>query len=163
MRLTPLDVRKQEFGRQMRGYDQDEVRGFLDAVADEYEAATRENKELQGLLSEMKQKLQEFQQMESNLKDAAVNATKAARDAEDRSSREADMLLQGARLESEQIIADSRRKHQQILDDIARLEGQRRSFILSMKTILRNQVDLLELLENDPLDSIREQNNSTDE
>ncbi|HEX03793.1 MAG TPA: DivIVA domain-containing protein, partial [Bacteroidetes bacterium] len=71
MRLTPLDVRKQEFGRQMRGYDQDEVRGFLDAVADEYEAATRENKELQGLLSEMKQKLQEFQQMESNLKDTA--------------------------------------------------------------------------------------------
>ncbi len=157
MKLTPLDIRKQEFGRQMRGFDQDEVRSFLESVADDYEAVLNQNQELSGKLESILQKLEHYQKMESNLQDAAVNATKAARDVEDRSSREADLVVQEARLEAEQIIADSRKKRDNILDDIARLEGQRRSFILTLKHVLRNQVDLLEIIENDPMNGSTEE------
>ena len=37
MRITPLDVRKQEFRKAMRGLDGDEVYAFLSTVADEYD------------------------------------------------------------------------------------------------------------------------------
>jgi cell division initiation protein len=160
MKLTPLEVRKQEFGRQMRGYDQDEVNSFLESVAGEYEAAINQTQDLTRKLDAMQNKLQNYQEMEGSLQDAAVNATKAAKDVENRSGREADLLVQEARLEAEQIIADSRKKRDSILDDIARLEGQRRSFILTLKHILRNQVDLLEVIEHDPMDKIMQNKKS---
>ena len=32
MKLTPLDIRKKDFGRSLRGYDPEEVEAFLDMV-----------------------------------------------------------------------------------------------------------------------------------
>ncbi|MBS1262195.1 MAG: Septum site-determining protein DivIVA [Calditrichaeota bacterium] len=156
MKLTPLDVRKQEFGRHMRGYDIDEVSSFLEAVADEYEAALSEKNSLKKQVDGLERKLREYQQVEANLQDAAMNAQRAAKEAEVESSKHSKLLVQEARLEAEQVIAESRRKRQILLDDIARLEGQRRAFILKMKQILRGQVELLELLEEETLsDSLK--------
>ena len=46
MRITPLDVRKQEFRKAVRGLDADEVQAFLATVADEYEFVLTDNKKL---------------------------------------------------------------------------------------------------------------------
>ena len=37
MRITPIDIRKQEFRRAMRGYDIDEVDTFMAMVSEEME------------------------------------------------------------------------------------------------------------------------------
>lgn len=63
------------------------------------------------------------------------------------SGKEAELIIQRAQLEADQILHNSRKKHQNLLDDISRLEGQRRSFILKMKQILRGQVELLDIIE----------------
>ena len=47
MPFTPLDIHNKEFGRRLRGYDEDEVNEFLDQVIKDYEALIRENKEMQ--------------------------------------------------------------------------------------------------------------------
>ena len=46
MRITPLDVRKQDFRKAVRGFDCDEVRAFLTTLADEYEAVLVDNKQI---------------------------------------------------------------------------------------------------------------------
>ena len=46
MRITPLDVRKQEFRKAVRGFDCDEVRAFLTTLADEYETVLVDNKQI---------------------------------------------------------------------------------------------------------------------
>ena len=47
-RLTPLDVRRTEFGTAMRGYDKASVDAFRERVADELEDLTRRNQEMEG-------------------------------------------------------------------------------------------------------------------
>ncbi|MFH0881512.1 MAG: DivIVA domain-containing protein [bacterium] len=152
MNLTPLDIRKQDFSRQMRGYDVDEVRSFLDLIAEQFEALRSERDELIKHAEFHESKLKEYQQMEGNLQDAMMNAQKAGRSAEEESSKKSELLVQNARLEADRIIYEARRKHQQLLDDVHRLEGQRRSFILKMKQILRGQVELLDILEQEALE-----------
>ena len=44
--LTPLDVRRYEFGRALRGYDPERVDQFREQVASELERLTRINQEL---------------------------------------------------------------------------------------------------------------------
>lgn len=152
MNLTPLDIRKQDFGRQMRGFDVDEVRSFLDLIAEQFEALRAERDELAKRAEFHEAKLKEYQQMENTLQDAMMNAQKAGRSAEEESSKRSELLVQNARLEADRIVLEARRKHQQLLDDVHRLEGQRRSFILKMKQILRGQVELLDILEQEALD-----------
>ena len=37
MKLSPLDIKKQEFGKKFKGFSPDEVNSFLDMIADEME------------------------------------------------------------------------------------------------------------------------------
>ncbi len=156
MNLTPLDIRKQDFGRQMRGFDVEEVRSFLDLIAEQFEAIRAERDELAKRAEFHEAKLKEYQKMEATLQDAMMNAQKAGRNAEQESSKRSELLEQNARLEADRIIHDARRKHQKLLDDVHRLEGQRRSFILKMKQILRGQVELLDILEQEALEDSEE-------
>ena len=43
MRITPLDIRRQNFRKTMRGYDADEVEAFLEMIPDEEKLPGEEN------------------------------------------------------------------------------------------------------------------------
>lgn len=43
MRLTPIQIRKQEFAKKMRGFDPEEVEAFLTTVASDFEELLKEN------------------------------------------------------------------------------------------------------------------------
>ena len=68
MRITPLDVRKQEFRRSVRGFDCDEVRAFMSTLADEYEIVLVDNKQLREKLIAQDEKITEYQTMERTLR-----------------------------------------------------------------------------------------------
>jgi len=42
MKVSPLNIKKQEFTRAMRGYDKEEVEAYLDKLADEFELLLKE-------------------------------------------------------------------------------------------------------------------------
>ena len=154
MRITPLDIRKQEFSKKMRGFDTDEVRSFLEMVAGEYERALAQLQKLNKRLEVLESKISEYREMESTLQEAMMNAQKAGRSAEEESAKRSELIIQQAQLQADKIVHEARKKHQRLLDDIHRLEGQRRSFLLKMKQILKGQVELLEILENETPETV---------
>jgi cell division initiation protein len=59
MKLTPLDIRKQEFKRIMRGYDPVEVVTFLEMVASDLEEALKLQKESRERIIELETQLKD--------------------------------------------------------------------------------------------------------
>jgi len=59
LRITPLDIRKQEFKRAVRGFDRDEVSMFLEMVAEEFESLLRENSRLNEETVKLRTQLQD--------------------------------------------------------------------------------------------------------
>ena len=51
MKLTPLDIQRQEFRQRFRGLDPDEVRAFLSLVAEEMEQLRSENEKLTSMMA----------------------------------------------------------------------------------------------------------------
>ena len=94
MRITPLDVRKQEFKRGMRGFDCDEVRAFLTTLADEYEAVLVDNKQLRERVLEQDEKLAEYRNLEQTLRDTLMTAERVSQEARDNARKEGELLLQ---------------------------------------------------------------------
>src|SRR5262245_42709531 len=66
MRITPLDIIQKQFTPSRRGYDSDEVRGFLDAVRESLEELLKENQRLKDLIAQRDREIAELRDNESD-------------------------------------------------------------------------------------------------
>jgi cell division initiation protein len=57
LRISPLDVRSQEFKKGLRGYDPEEVKAFLDAIADTMEDLLKEKETAESELVALRKKV----------------------------------------------------------------------------------------------------------
>ena len=78
--LTPLDVRKQEFRRSLRGYEPVGVEDFRGRVADELERILREKSVLEERLSALGEQLQAYRERERAMNEALVEHGLLAQD-----------------------------------------------------------------------------------
>lgn len=106
MKITALDIHQKEFGHGMRGYREDEVDDFLDQIAAEFDAMTRE-------VAALTKRVQDAEAKAIGL-DAERNAINSALLIAQRS---ADELMDKARGEVAQIIADAEAKGSQIVHE----------------------------------------------
>jgi cell division initiation protein len=149
MRITPLDVRKQEFRRGMRGLDPDEVYAFLATVADEYEAALNDNKALRERLLELDDKVQEYRAIERTLRDTLVTAERVTVESKDNARREATLIIKEAQLQAERALRDISSEAVRLRQEVQRLRSQRDAYIAKMRVVAESHVKFLESAERD--------------
>jgi cell division initiation protein len=147
LNITPLDIRKQEFGRKMRGYDPEEVQGFLDRVASALEEANASIATLEERMKEAESRLGHYRLIEQNLQDAAVTVQKSLDETRRLAEKEAELIVREAhsRAEKEAEALQSRIQHLQ--SDIGTLEMQRTNFLVRLRAVVRSQSDLIEAME----------------
>lgn len=151
MRLTPLDIKKQEFKRLMRGYDPEEVHTFLEMVAEEFEILQREKNRLEDEALKLRTQLHDYQEVERTLKQTLMNAQESVQLSRDNSKREADLLLREAELQAEKILEDARHKLAQLKNDLLIVRAQKDSFARRLRHLLESQLELIGVLELDDL------------
>ncbi len=149
MRLTPLDIRKQEFRKAMRGLDADEVYAFLSTVADEYEAVLNDNKALRERVLELDDKVQEYRNMEKTLRDTLLTAERVTVEAKDNARREADLIVKEAELEAESGVRHIKNTAVRLRQEILSLRQQRDAYIGRMRMIVESHLQFLKTAEND--------------
>jgi cell division initiation protein len=149
MRLTPLDIRKQEFKKAMRGLDPEEVYAFLSTIADEYEAVLNDNKALRERLVELDDKVQEYRSMEKTLRDTLLTAERATSDAKDNARREAELIIKQAEIDAEKTVRDIKDNAAKLRQEVQSLKRQRDSYLARMKMLAESQIKFLETAEDD--------------
>ncbi|MCD6246000.1 DivIVA domain-containing protein [candidate division WOR-3 bacterium] len=144
MKLTPLDIKKQEFKKVFRGYDPNEVNNFLSMVAEEMEALARENAELMERLSTQEIKLDEYKNLEKSLQDTLIMAQKTTEEVRKNATRESDLLVKKSKVEAQKILQEAKSEKERIETEISRLRRQREMFIVQYRSVLQAQLDQLE-------------------
>ena len=145
--LSPIEIKKQEFGRAVRGYDTSEVRNFLETVAGEMEGLIELARVQANDIERLKVELTTFQRMEQNMKEALVNAQETLREAREGSQREADLRKREVEMQAEQILHEASKRRSAILREVDVLISRRDSFVRKLRNLLRSEVELLDLLE----------------
>ena len=129
MPIRPIDVRRKEFKNSFRGYDANQVDDFLDAVADEFERAHTENTRMREEVTSLRDRLQQFEELEGSIRAALVHAEQAANDLRRSASREAEDLRLSAQREAELTIREAKsRSHQMLAESSSRVERIQESF-----------------------------------
>jgi len=151
LRLSPLDVKKQEFKKAMRGYDPLEVDAFLEMVADEFESMNRERKQLSDEVMKLKIQLQDYQDVESTLRETLVTAQESVNESKENSRREADMMIREAELKAEKLLEDTKLRLAKMKNELILVKAQKDSFARRLRHLLESQLDIISVLEMDDL------------
>src|SRR5438093_7533636 len=105
MRISPLDIRQQQFTvKWLRGFDIHEVDAFLDDIAEDYEAVLKENAQLKEQVGTFEERSRGLAERERALQDTLVTTHRLGDEMKATARREADILMREAELRSEKII-----------------------------------------------------------
>ena len=158
MPIRPIDVRRKEFKNGFRGYDANQVDDFLDAVADEFERSYNENQRMKEEVTSLRDRLQQFEDLEGSIRAALVHAEQAAddlrrsasRESEDTrqsAAREADLTVREAKNRSHQMLADSSARVERVQESYEALKDAKREFANDFRQLLRTHMDVMESME----------------
>jgi DivIVA domain-containing protein len=138
--LTPLDVRRYEFGRVLRGYDPERVDQFREQVAGELERLTRVNQELEQKARSFHDQLKAFRERDKALNDALVSAQQLRSEMKDQSERESNLILREAQAQAESIVANAQSDIRRAEEELASIDRFRRNYLTQLRVFVERQL-----------------------
>ncbi len=142
--INPLDIRKHEFTRAWRGYDRDEVRALLDALAREFEEAAKRNASLAERLKTAEEQIERYRLTEKTLQDAAVTLQSAMDEKRRTAELEAARVVEEARARAAAEEAEGRARLSALRAELQALEDEKARFVARVRNLLRSQLDALD-------------------
>ncbi|MEO7216823.1 MAG: DivIVA domain-containing protein [Gemmatimonadaceae bacterium] len=134
--LTPLDVRRYDFGHAFRGYEPARVDQFRDQVADELERLGRVNQDLDQKARSFHEQLRAFRERDRALNDALVAAQQIRQETKEQAEREAMLIVREAQGEGERLLEEVRSEVRRVQAELEALERSRRSYLSQMRTLV---------------------------
>ncbi len=148
MPITPLEIRKQEFRKALRGYDPHEVRSFLEMVSTELENVLRENASLSERVKDLDGKIEDYRRMEKILQDTLTTTQKAADELKNGAKKEAETIIANARVEVQKYLKESQAELARIKEETKMVEHQKLLMVSEFRGLLESYLKLLERLES---------------
>ena len=149
MKITPLDITQKAFRRRMRGFDREEVQGFLSLVATQVEELARENQMLREDVQHMDEEISELRSRERALQETMITAQKACEEIREAARKEAEISLAEAELQAEKIVQGAHQRYTRIVDDINEMKRQRVQFEAEVRAMVGGHLKLLEAFAQD--------------
>jgi cell division initiation protein len=147
VKISPLDIKKQEFGVKFRGYSPDEVHAYLDMIASELEDALRKNLELEQKSASLQERLNSYNRMEAVLHETLVTSQKAAEETKAAAERKAEAIVAEANVKAQKITVETSEKLVKIQKEITDLTSQKNTLVVSFRSLLETELSLLDRLE----------------
>jgi cell division initiation protein len=137
MRLTPLDIRQQQFTvRMFRGLDPQEVDAFLEDVAEDYESVLKENGMLREQMTALEERSRGLIDREKALQDTLLTTQRLAEEMKESARREAQLIMREAELRGDKFVEDLRAEEARIRSDINELKRARRQVAEDLRATL---------------------------
>ncbi len=153
MAIRPVDIRRKEFKSGFRGYDANQVDDFLDEVADEFERTFGENQRLSEEITSLQERMQQFEDLETSIREALVHAQQVARDLRQNAGKEAELIVREANEQAHRILADSSGRVERVKESYEVLHKAKQDFASDFRYLLKSY---LAVMDNADVASARE-------
>lgn len=161
--LTPLDIRRYDFGNALRGYDKARVDEFRDQVAAEVEYLLRQCQELENKAKGFHEQLRAFRERDKALNEALISAQQLRGDIREQADKEAQLVLREAKAEGEKIIEAARAQVRGVQSEMESLVRTRRAFLAQLRMTVQRQLAEIDAAEGSMFPSMNAQGDSQDQ
>ena len=145
--LTPLDIRRQEFRRSLRGYEPATVEDFRTRVAEELERVIRDRAVLEERLAALTEQLRVFREREKAMNEALVAAQQLREETRTAAEREAQVIVREAQTEAARIVDAARSDEVSIQARASDAERQFMAYVGGFRALLERQLAELRALD----------------
>ena len=145
--LTPLDIRKQEFRKSLRGYDTVGVEDFRIRVADALERTIRERSVLEERLAALTEQLRVFREREKAMNEALVAAQQLRQETRAAAEREGQVIVREAEAEAKRVLDEARNAEGAVQARMAETERQYQAYVGGFRALLERQIAELRALD----------------
>lgn len=149
MKLTPLDIRKHEFTKKLRGYDPVEVKAFTEMVSQQWEEVLDDLRRAEDRVREMENKIAHYEKVEMALQEALESARSGAKRTQDHADERARLLVEEAELKAEQILQDAEQERFRLRQDVAKLSHRHDEVTARLRHFLMSELEILARHEED--------------
>lgn len=163
MKLQPFSIRQQEFSKKIRGFDADEVKAFLERIADDVDELLKVNEELRQQVETLSQQLDEYKKIEKNLQDTLLKAQENSAKSIESAKKQTALIIKEAELKAAQIVEKARESANEIRNAVLNLREEKDMLIARLKAIISSQAHLLEVKIDDIDEEVLVQKKKTKE
>jgi cell division initiation protein len=149
MRLTPLDIQQMVFKTRMRGYDCQEVKHFLEDLAQTVESLNHENGALREKVAATEEQLGALKKAETTLTHTLISTQAMADDMKEIAQRDAALLVKEAEFKAAEILREARQEFVALQREISDIRKQRLLGIERLRSTLRTFERVLEIEEEE--------------
>lgn len=117
MKITPLEIRKKTFEKQIRGYDKEEVNAFLLSLSHEWENSLDQIKALDTQLKKTEQDVIKLREVEASLYKTLKTAEDTGANMIEQAKKTAELHLKETQMNADALLNESKSRARSIIDD----------------------------------------------
>ena len=137
----------EKFNRALRGYDPEEVNAFLDQVITQVEKKIYELQHLEQENIHLKEKLEQYERMESTLNKAIIMAQKTSEQIKVSAIKESETLIEDAKTNASRIVNEALLRAEKTEMEANMLRRNINVFKRRLKDIIQSQMDAINDIE----------------
>jgi cell division initiation protein len=147
MKISPMDIQRQVFSRRWRGYDREEVRTYLNLVAEEVNMLQRERDAFEQEVQSLRSVVDEHRQRETILKNTLLTAQRVSEEIRENARKSAEAAVREAELQADRLLELAQQRAHEVERGILELRGHRSSLRTDIRALVMRLTHLLDLQE----------------
>ena len=151
MRISAIDIKKQEFKKSMRGYDVSEVEAYLDTVANEFESIWRENEFLKQQIDSIEEEkktlsgeIDVYRENEKTFQKAIVKSQDMAEEVLENAKKRAELITKEAEILASKTRIAAQEDFVNLKQELEELRTRNESIIDEVKNFLIEKLNAIE-------------------
>jgi len=149
MSISPVDIKKMGFKSSMMGFNKVDVQAYLEVLSDEFTKLLTENENLKKDIIHLTAKVEDQEKIKLSLENAANIITNTVGDIKIKAEKEAELLINKAKLKAEEIVSSAHNSSIEIVDKIEELRKEKFLIIKKMQSFIDIHSEILNTFEND--------------
>lgn len=145
MAVNRIDLLNQSFTRVLRGYDPEEVDGYLQEVADTLARLGDERVHFANLVAQLEERLAEYAERENALRQTLLASQKMTEELRTAAQKEAQLIIESAQNRAENLTNQANQRLARILDEISEARKLKAQFEFKVRSVIEGHLKLLEL------------------
>lgn len=162
MTVTAEDINNKTFDTKMRGFNQSEVRDYLNEVAETVQELNEKNRELSEMVKANEEKLKYFTDLKDSLNKSILVAQEAADKVKNNAKKEAEIMVREAQKQATDIVSEANEKANAVVEECTNstrklttetndLKKQTRIFRQRLQVMLESQLEVVKSSDWDEL------------
>jgi cell division initiation protein len=152
MKISPMDIQKQSFGTKFRGLDPEDVKTYLNLVAEEFAALQRDRDSLEQEVQSLRYLVEEHRQRETILKNTLLTAQRVSEEIKEASRKQAESVIREAEMQSDRLLELAQARAHEVERGILDLRAHRTSLQTDIRALLTRLTTILDLHEEAEVD-----------